>query len=192
MHYVRDTWHINRIARVTGIDIVDAATQRKDADAGEGRGGGLLYNHAQGNCSAWGVVICSDQVSIAVVVIVPGIDGIGECKATDDRLRTGQRPGRVSHKCAVADTLIDQSAGAASRDNIRNSIAINIGKMRIGWNIGKVSNGCLEGAISLAEKYKEAIANLGRSRLIDGGGHNVRLIVGVGIACGQEFAYLGR
>jgi hypothetical protein len=69
---------------------VDAATQRKDADAGKGRGSGLLYNHAQGDCSAWSVVICSNQVSIAVVIIVSGIDGIGEVKATYDRLRSRQ------------------------------------------------------------------------------------------------------
>ena len=86
MHYVGDTCHINRIARVTGIDIVDTATQRKDGDAGEGRGSGLLYNHAQGNCCARFVVICSNQVGISVVIVIAGIDSICEPKATYDRL----------------------------------------------------------------------------------------------------------
>jgi hypothetical protein len=48
--------------------------------------------------------------------------------------------------------LIDQGAGAAPSDNIRDSIAIDIGKMWIGWNIGEVGDGRLEGAIALAQE----------------------------------------
>src|SRR5882724_11756757 len=142
------------------MDIVDNATQRKNADGGEGRGIGCLYNHAQRNGSEWVLSIRSNQISIAVVIEVSGIDGIGKIKATYDRLRTRQRPERVSHKCAVADPLIDQGAGASPGDNIRDSVAVDIGKMRIGRNIGQVGHGCLKGAITFSEKYKETISNL--------------------------------
>src|SRR5260370_27850121 len=111
VHYVGETPYINGVAGVHGIDIVNTATQRKNADACEGRGIGRLLNLTQRNCSSRRISICSDQVSVAVVVIVSGIDGIGKCKATYGWLRTRQRPDRQSHTCAVAEPWIEPGLG---------------------------------------------------------------------------------
>ena len=112
----------------------------------------VCCNVAQRDCGPGSVGIRSDQVCVAVVVVVSGIDGIGKCKATDAWLLVGL-------ECAVAVSLIDQSAGAASGNNVRDSVTVDIGKMRIGWDVGGISDRRLKGAVTVSEKNKEAVAN---------------------------------
>ena len=144
----------------------------------------VCCNLAQRDCSPGSVGIRSDQVGVAVVVVVSGIDSIGECKATDAWLLVGL-------ECTVTVPLIDQSAGAAPGNNVRDSITVDIGKMRIGWNVGDISNRRLEGAITVSEENEEAVANEAATWLCDGGGHDIGLIVGVGITSGQKLSDLG-
>src|SRR5271163_4842792 len=163
--------------------MMDAATQRKDSDTGKGRGGGRLRNLAHRVCSPGGVGVRSDQVSVAFVVVVSGIDRIGECKATDAWLLVGL-------ECTVAVSNINQSASAAPGNNVRDSITVDIGKMRIRWDVGGISHGCLEGTITVPEEDEEAVANEAATWLCDGSCDDVGLTVTVGIPGGKKLSDL--
>ncbi len=134
---------------------MDAAAQRKDGDAGEGGRSGRLLNLAQRDCCTRSVGICSDQVRVAVVVVISGIDGIGKDKATDGGLRWSG-----SLKCAVTVALIDQGTCTAAGDNVRDSITVDIGKMWVGWNIREVGHGRLKCPVTISEKDKETLTDV--------------------------------
>src|SRR6202000_542212 len=99
------------------------------------------------------ICVSAYEVSVSIVVVVTGINGVGEQKAADGWLLIGLER-------AIALSLVDQSARASSGDDVGDSVTIDIGKVGIRRDISDIRHRRLEGSVPLTEENEEAVANL--------------------------------
>jgi hypothetical protein len=132
--------------------LVNAAAERKDCDMSKRGGHRCLLDLTQRNRRSRRVRIGSDEIRVAVVVIVSGIDGICQCEATYARLL-------IVLKSSITIALINERAGTASCNDVRNSISIHVSKVRVRRNIRDIGRG-REISLSISKKNEEAVANI--------------------------------
>ena len=120
---------VDAVAEVAGVYVVRTAAERIEGDSGESGGIGALQDLAERDGGARAIGVGADEVGVAIVVVVSGVDGVGEGEVADGRLGIGLEG-------AVAIAEIDERAVAAAGDDVGFAVAVDVGEVRIGRDVG--------------------------------------------------------